>query len=128
MFKGPVFTPDGTMVLVGSTDHYRYALDRNTGRTAWRRSLGAPAQCGLAVIEVGDRHRVVVVAGHTLFCLGLGGSPVWQAELNGSFTGVACTDGERVYAGSGDGNAYAFDASTGAQVWATPCASTADNA
>jgi hypothetical protein len=32
----PAVSPDGTVVYVGSDDHYLYALDSRTGNTLWR--------------------------------------------------------------------------------------------
>lgn len=128
VYKGPVFTPAGETVLVGSTDHHLYALRTTSGRTSWRRDLGAPVQCGIAVVTVGGDHRVLVAAGSTLFCLGLDGAVVWRSDLGGTFTGLACTDGQRVYAGSEDGNTYAFEAATGARVWASLTAEHSDTA
>ena len=122
VFGGPAFTPAGSRLIVGSTDHRLYALRGSNGKTGWRRDLGAPVTGQIAVLRFGGRDRIVTAAGNQLYCLELNGDTVWRASLNGAFTGLAATDGDRVYAGSGDGNAYAFEAAGGEPAWAANCA------
>nr|WP_275261801.1 PQQ-binding-like beta-propeller repeat protein [Jiangella aurantiaca] len=57
-------------------------------------------------------------AGRTLYAVAAAdGAELWRADLGGFFAGRAACDGTRVYAGSGDGYAYAFDAVTGERLW-----------
>lgn len=127
IYKSPVFASDGDIVLVGSADHHLYALDAATGRTVWRRDLGAPVQCELALLDLPQGKRVGVAAGSTLFVLDLDGAPVWQADLGGSFTGRACAADGLVHAGSSDGKVHAFDAKTGRQEWSSMVATKIDS-
>lgn len=117
VYREPVFAPDGTDVLVPSADHHLYALDAATGALRWSTDLGAPLAGDLSLADVDDQTRVFVAVGNTLFSLDLAGRVMWSAGLNGICAGRPECDGERVYIGSGDGNAYAFDARSGNRVW-----------
>lgn len=128
VYKAPVFSPDGATVLVGGTDHQLSALDAETGRIVWQCDLGAPVQCELAILELADGPVIGVAAGSTFFTVSLDGSLGWQAELGGTFTGRACTDGSRVYVGSGDGQVHALAAESGSPVWSTMVATKTDSA
>jgi outer membrane protein assembly factor BamB len=118
VYRGPVFTPDGTDILVPSADHHLYALDAATGAPRWSTDLGVPLAGDVALAEVDGQTRVFLAAGRTLFSLDLDGRVLWSAGLNGICAGRPECDEERVYVGSGDGNAYAFDARSGDRVWA----------
>ncbi|MDQ4054705.1 MAG: PQQ-binding-like beta-propeller repeat protein [Actinomycetota bacterium] len=118
VYRGPVFTPDGTDVLVPSADHHLYALDAASGSPQWSTDLGVPLAGDVALAEVDGETHVFLAAGKTLFSLDLDGRVLWSADLNGICAGRPECDGERVYVGSGDGNAYAFDARTGNWIWA----------
>lgn len=117
VYRAPVFTPDGQTLLVPSADHHLYALDPATGYARWSADLGAPLAGDLTIAEVDDQPRVFLAVGSQLACVDLTGQVQWTAELNGIYAGRPECDGDRVYAGSGDGNAYAFDARTGEEVW-----------
>jgi outer membrane protein assembly factor BamB len=117
VYRGPVFTPDGSEVLVPSADHHLYALEAATGVPKWSTDLGAPLAGDVALAVVDGQTRVFIAAGKTLFSLDLAGRVLWSAGLNGVCAGRPECDGERVYVGSGDGNAYAFDARGGQRVW-----------
>lgn len=127
VFKAPVAMPDGETVLVGSADHHLYALEAATGQVQWQRDLGAPVQCEIAVLDTGDSPRIGVAAGTRFFMLDADGLPVWDADLGGTFTGCACTDGHLVFAGSSDGQVHALDLSTGDQAWSTMIATKTDS-
>ena len=118
VYRGPVFTPDGADILVPSADHHLYALDAESGSQQWSTDLGVPLAGDVALAEVDGETRVFLAAGKTLFALDLRGSVLWSASLNGICAGRPECDGDRVYVGSGDGNAYAFDARSGDRVWA----------
>lgn len=117
VYRAPVFTPDGESLLVPSTDHHLYALDPTTGYARWSADLGAPLAGDLAIADVDDEPRIFLSIGSQLACLDLTGQVQWTADLNGIYAGRPECDGDRVYAGSGDGNAYAFDARTGEEIW-----------
>ena len=118
VYRAPVFTPAGTDILVPSADHHLYALDAATGSPQWSTDLGVPLAGDVALAEVDGESRVFLAAGTTLFGLDLDGRVLWSAALNGVAAGRPECDGERVYVGSGDGNAYAFDARSGDRAWA----------
>ena len=117
VYRAPVFTPDGDTLLVPSSDHHLYGLDPVNGHARWSVDLGAPLAGDLAIAAVDDEPRIFLSIGEQLACLDLTGQVQWTAELNGIYAGRPECDGDRVYAGSGDGNAYAFDARTGEEVW-----------
>ncbi|AYY11827.1 hypothetical protein EF847_02920 [Actinobacteria bacterium YIM 96077] len=119
VYKGPVFTPDGAQILVPSADHHLYALDPSRGTTQWSTSVGAPIASDVSIAEVDGHPRAFVAAGTDLFCLDLDGQILWSADMGGIVAGRAACDGQRVYMGSGNGYAYAFDAGTGEQLWST---------
>jgi outer membrane protein assembly factor BamB len=120
VYRQPVFSPDGSSVLLPSADHHLYALDAGTGAAQWTTDLGAPLAGDVTLAEVDGETRVFVAAGTTLVSLDLTGGVLWSADLNGICAGRPECDGERVYIGSGDGNAYAFDAESGDRVWRVP--------
>jgi outer membrane protein assembly factor BamB/3',5'-cyclic AMP phosphodiesterase CpdA len=105
-------------VLVPSADHRLYALDASKGSTTWSTNLHAPVLSTPLVTKIDGRHRILVTAGGRLYCLDDRGRVLWSGELHGLFAGRVACDGERVYAGGGDGKARAFDARTGAELWA----------
>ncbi|WP_162448816.1 PQQ-binding-like beta-propeller repeat protein [Phytoactinopolyspora mesophila] len=117
VYRQPVFTPDGSAVLIPSTDHHLYALDAGSGAVQWSTNLDAPLAGDVALAEVDGETRIFVAAGTTLFSLDLSGDILWSADLSGICAGRPECDGERVYIGSGDGNAYAFTADSGDEVW-----------
>lgn len=117
VYRAPVFTPDGDTLLVPSSDHHLYGLDPTTGHIRWSVDLGAPLAGDLAIADVDEEPHLFLAVGEQLACLDLIGQVQWTAELNGICAGRPECDGDRVYAGSGDGNAYAFDARTGEEVW-----------
>ncbi|PSL06033.1 3',5'-cyclic AMP phosphodiesterase CpdA [Haloactinopolyspora alba] len=119
VYRGAAYTADGAVLVVPSADHRLTALDAVTGEPVWDRDLGAPVLSTPLVTTLGSTAAVVVSAGRTLSALAAAdGGELWSADLGGFFAGRAACDGERVYAGSGDGYAYAFDAGTGERAWA----------
>lgn len=118
IYRGATFDASARTVFVPSTDHGLYALRANNGRTKWRYDAGAPVLSAPLVSAVDGQELVLVTAGHTLHAIDAGsGQRRWSVDSHGFFAGRPACDGERVYIGSGDGNAYAYDARTGAQLW-----------
>ncbi|RZU76054.1 putative pyrroloquinoline-quinone-binding quinoprotein [Micromonospora kangleipakensis] len=117
-YRGSAFTGDGRTVLIGSTDHHLYALDTRDGAPRWRHRTEEPVLSNPLVAIIGGVETVLFTAGFTLYALEAATGRVrWTADLHGFFAGRVACDGERVYAGSGDGKAYAFDAATGHELW-----------
>ncbi len=116
--RGAAFGSAGSTVFVPSADHRLHALDARSGRARWRFETPDPVLSSPLVTVVGGVETVLVSAGTTLYAVDAdSGSRRWAAALHGFFAGRVACDGERVYAGSGDGDAYAFDATTGAELW-----------
>lgn len=122
---GPVLRASavaGETVFVPSADHRLYALAADDGAERWSVDAGAPVLSAPLATTLGSGAdgvpAVVFAAGRTLFAVSPeDGAELWRADLGGFFAGRAACDGARVYAGSGDGYAYAFDARTGERLW-----------
>ncbi len=117
VYRGAAFSADGTRVHVASADHHLHALDARTGRRLWATDLRSPALSAPLVTSVDDREVVVCAAGDRLVLLERDGLVRWDVEIPVMSAGRPACDGERVYAGAGDGRAYAYDARTGARLW-----------
>lgn len=128
IYKGPKVLDEAGVLLVGSTDHHLRALDLKTGTTRWSTDLGAPVQCGIALLDLPQGRRISVAAGTQLHILTFDGQVEWSSDLGGTFTGAACTDGARVFAGSGSGEVIALDARDGSRLWSTMVARRTDSA
>lgn len=109
-------------VFFGSLDGAVYALDAATGALAWRFTTEGPVFAAPAVANN------LVYIGSTagrFYALDLNtGAPRWRypagpTPLAAPFTGAAALapDGSRVYVGSEDLYARAFDAAGGALIW-----------
>src|SRR5690606_15955576 len=118
VFRGPALDRSGRTVFVPSADHHLYALRADDGRQRWRLRVPEPVLSSPLVATVGDDERVFFTAGTRLYAVGArDGRPRWSSDLHGFFAGRVACDGTRIYAGGGDGNAYAFDAATGDELW-----------
>jgi outer membrane protein assembly factor BamB len=118
VYRGPAFALDGSRLVVPSADHHLYVLDARTGRVRRRVRLAGPVLSSPLVTTVDGAETVLVTAGTTVYAIDAHELRVrWSADLHGFFAGRPACDGERVYVGSGDGNAYAFDAASGTPVW-----------
>jgi outer membrane protein assembly factor BamB len=127
VYRGPAFTSDGATVVVASADHRLCALDARSGRVRWRFTADDPVLSSPLVAPIGGTEYVLVAAGRTLHAVDAGtGRARWSADLRGFFAGRVACDGTRVYAGSGDGHAYALDATTGAQLWSVSMTTRSD--
>lgn len=116
--RGTAFDAAGRTLHVPSADHHLYALDARNGSRRWRFETSEPVLSTPLVTSVQGVETVIFSAGRTLYAVDAGtGTRRWSSDLRGFFAGRAACDGERVYVGAGDGNAYAFDAATGTPVW-----------
>ncbi len=116
VYRGPACA--GSTVYVPSADHHLYALDAATGHGRWSIEVSAPVLCTPLVTEAAGTEAVVITAGYVLHAVSAtDGTQLWSADLGGFSAGRAACDGQRVYAGSGDGYASAFDAGSGERLW-----------
>ncbi|MEQ7005095.1 PQQ-binding-like beta-propeller repeat protein [Actinopolymorpha sp. B17G11] len=126
-YRGPAFASGGETVIVGSADHRLSALDAGSGRVRWRFSPDDPVLSSPLVASIGGGEFVLFAAGRRLHAVDTRtGRARWSADLHGFFAGRVACDGTRVYAGSGDGRAYALDAATGEQLWSVSMTTRSD--
>lgn len=117
VYRAAAFNRAGDVVVVPSADHHVYALDSSTGQQRWKTDLGVPVLSAPVITTIAGKETVIVSAGSTVHALDMDGTRRWQSRVPVMSAGRAVCDGERVYVGAGDGNAYAYDAVTGAQLW-----------
>lgn len=117
VYKGIRFTEDGDAVLIPSADHHLYAVRPTDGKHLWRTDLGAPLSGEVALISVDDEIVACTAAGHDVVLIDLQGEIRWRSDVGGVSAGTVACDGDLIFTGSGDGNAYALDARTGDIVW-----------
>jgi outer membrane protein assembly factor BamB len=126
------------LVYVGSADQYFYAFNSATGATVW--SALTPSGISSSAV-VGNGLVYIVSSNSVLYAYDAAtGAPAWSASIGkppaGSGTngptlgngevlkpfnayGSPSLDGQTLVVGSGNQNVYAFNAVTGAQLWAT---------
>lgn len=110
------------MVIVGSADGHLYAYGRRNGVQVWRKKLGFPVYSSATVAG----SRLFLAGAGAFFCLNVEtGETIWKTPIPESNTAfaqsVACTDGERFYAGCWDSAMVALDVETGEVVWRELC-------
>ncbi|MEO3752499.1 PQQ-binding-like beta-propeller repeat protein [Streptomyces sp. B6B3] len=114
----PAFSDDGRTVFVPSADHRLYAFDARSGRRRFAYDAGAPVLGSPLVTELAGRPAVVVGAGEGRHAIdAVTGRRLWLAAGRGPFSGLAASDGVRVFTGSGTGDACAYDAADGTELW-----------
>ena len=129
----------GNTLYVGSTDHMLYALDRDSGTLKWKFKTDGRVASSAAVAKGvayfgsydGNFYAVNTADGKLKWKFQTGGEHRFAARhLHGSLpvaetmpdpfdvylSSPVVADGS-VYFGSGDGNVYALDATTGTQKW-----------
>jgi outer membrane protein assembly factor BamB len=115
----PKVLGDAGMVFAGSCDGFVYAIQEETGATAWRFSTGEPIVEPPAVI--GNRVYVATQLGG-MFCLSRkNGRNVWRAEGVMRFIAASKT---RVYALDDAGRLLILDAASGSRLDAVPLSRT----
>jgi len=113
---------DDSLVFFGAKDHLIVAVEKNSGTIRWQSKTDGPlAQIsGFNVIVAGN---TVVVPDDLLYGLDRkSGARKWVFKPESGFLPglfLLETDGNRVYAGSPSGYAYAVDGETGKQIWAS---------
>lgn len=104
------------IVYIGSADDKVYALNAATGNLVWSYTTNYQVTSSPAVANA----TVFIGSGNTLYALRKGnGAPRWAATAGTNITGSPAVANGIVYVGAFDGNIYAFNAATGAQLWAT---------
>ena len=119
----------GSTVYFPTADHAILALDAGTGALRWRATTGESGQettAGENVVVVGGTVIIPDVRIHA-FDVATGASKwVYKATVGyGAGYFNLTTDGTTVFAGSPSGYAFAVDAATGVQRWATQVATDA---
>ncbi len=117
----------GDLLLVGSSDGFLYALDREGAAERWRFEVGSSVTSSPAVdgglAYVGDRanrfYAVNLASGSVRWTVETGADVPWPWGHEGwdYFTSSPVVAGDLVIVGSGDGNVYAFDARSGTERW-----------
>ncbi len=96
-----------------------YALDAETGKVLWERSLGRLN----ASSPTYSRHRLYIVnlvPGHIVKLDAKTGKVIWKHSLPGRAESSPVVVGRSVYFGCEDGNLYALSTISGNVRWATP--------
>jgi outer membrane protein assembly factor BamB len=115
-YANPVLSSDGQL-LVPSYDHNLYSLNPSTGSENWifsgskNRLIGSPLATENMIYQPS--------ADGNLYAVDLSGTQVWVQQTGGPLWGTpaAGTDCGCIYVPSMDHFVYAFDASTGKQLW-----------
>jgi eukaryotic-like serine/threonine-protein kinase len=129
---------DGT-VYIGSDDHYLYALVESSGKLRWKFKTGdrvssSPAVSGGMVFfgsYDGNLYAIDAASGAAKWKFATAGERRFEAKhLHGAnpasqtvpdpfdvYLSSPTVESGRVYFGSGDGNVYALDASSGKKLW-----------
>lgn len=113
---------DDSLAFFGAFAHEVVAIEKQSGKVRWRSPTNGPLErtSGKNVIVAG---RVVVGQDDLLYGFDRKtGARKWVFKPDSGFLPgifIIDTDGQRIYAGSPSGFAYAVDAETGTQTWAT---------
>ncbi len=112
IYGSPVIA--GKLLIIGSTDHWLYALDLDTGKVVWKTDLGdrilSKPLLDSGLLYVGN------TAG-TFFCLDAPtGAIRWRFQGGGLIHYDACSDSQYVYFGGHDQHFYKISKS-GEKIW-----------
>ena len=109
------------LLIFGTWDDNIYALDIETGETAWQFDTGANIMGSVAVDDVNGR--VYAPSGspaRAVFALDLDtGEMIWKFDAGGSVISSPAISGDRsaVVFGSGSSHVYAVNSETGEEIW-----------
>eukprot|EP00939_MAST-03C_sp_MAST-3C-sp1_P002242 g2242.t1 len=122
--SSPAVSPDGTLVYIGSYDHYLYAVNVTTGRVVWKRYTGEKG-IGIESSPAVSINNIVVVGTYgddVLAYCGDDGTLMWNyttRDYVASAPAIAIVEGATVaFVGGVDGFLHAIDVSTGQRRWA----------
>lgn len=107
----------GSTVFVGSDDGTVYALDLGTGAVKWQVRMGGGVMSSPSVDPATGEVVVTDMGGEVTALSTSTGAVKWVSPRVGALTATAMIDKGNVYVGSEDGYAYAFNETTGAEVW-----------
>jgi eukaryotic-like serine/threonine-protein kinase len=110
-FTGPGPVVAGGVVYAGSQGGAVYALDATSGQVLWHRAVGKGASVTVAdgVVFASSASGLTALNAST-------GAVLWRASVpQGIFMSTAA--GNAVYGGGDDGSLYAWQATTGNQLW-----------
>ena len=114
-FATPVFTPDGSQLIVGGFDKKLYSLDPKTGKSNWQFVDARDRWIGGVLAT--DKMIYAPNADYKLYALNLQGSLQWSFEADQSIWGTPVSDGTNIYFGTLGRKVYAVNAQTGKQTW-----------
>lgn len=127
----PLVTDSG-LVIVGSTDGYIYALDRDAGRLAWKIATGGPILASASKLAQRIPAGVDAAGQPTFRSAGVlvgssdgklyaieevKGQVVWTFATDGPITAAAVAYGDRLLVGTRSGSIYGLDGTNGHQQW-----------
>jgi len=102
-------------LVVGSCDHFLYALDLTTGKEIWKTDLGERVM--VTPVAEGARIYTGTAAGNFVAVDASSGKKLWNFHTGGMLEYDPCVDSEGIYFGSYDGNLYKINRQ-GELIWA----------
>ena len=105
----------GAKVIVGSMDHYVYALDSQSGKLIWKTDLGD--RILMTPLVEGESIYIGSASGYFYHLIGKDGTAQWNFKTDGMLDFDPCMDSEGIYFGSYDGNFYKISRQ-GKKLWA----------
>lgn len=118
-FQGgsPEVDPAGRRVFVGLADDNVYCIDAVSGRTVWRRGVGAAVRS--RPLFMADTQTLFVGTDDgRLLALGANdGAERWRYNAEAEIQHQPVLDGEALYVAAADNSVHAVDWTTGASLW-----------
>jgi eukaryotic-like serine/threonine-protein kinase len=102
-------------LIVGSCDHYLYALDLQNGKQIWKIDLGE--RILMTPLVEGNNIYAGTASGYFYQLSGKDGAVRWKFKTDGMLEFRPCADSEGIYFGSYDGNFYKMNRQ-GQKLWA----------